>query len=246
MLKKVSILILFCAVAVNTVPLKAETLTLVNNDWPPFIGKGLKNNGLAYDIVTTAFKKAGYNTKLVLVPWNRALNATMSGTYDILVTVWYTKERARKAYYSKAYLSNTIKFISKKGSSLKYVNFGDLKGLRIGLIRGYGYNEEFLALNNYSKDYANDLITNLKKLEAGRIDLTVEDELVAKYTINTQARSLKNKVTFLPKPLSVEDLYIIISTKNRNGRTIMEKFNQALNSMKSDGTYKRIMKSHGF
>ncbi len=69
--------------------LPAANLRLVGDSWPPFVDSRLPGNGLAVELVTTALKRAGFDSSFQQVPWSRALYGVRSGDYDIALSAWY-------------------------------------------------------------------------------------------------------------------------------------------------------------
>lgn len=76
--------------------LPAANLRLVGDSWPPFVDSRLPGNGLAVELVTTALKRAGFDSSFQQVPWSRALYGVRSGDYDIALSAWYKRPRQRR------------------------------------------------------------------------------------------------------------------------------------------------------
>lgn len=237
--------ILFSAILATTSLAQAANLTGSTLEWAPFTGAKLQNGGIATDIVTKVFKKAGYDLSVAYVPWARALEQTKSGESEVLVGVWYNKERAEQYVMSAPFLHNRIVFIQSKGDNFEFQGLDSLKGKNVGVIRDYSYSKDFTAANGFKKVAASNLVSNLKKLAANRIELTLEDEIVARYTINEKLPKLKDKFTFSSNALGEEALHIAIRRGHPQGQQLIEAFNQALVAMKTDGSYDAILKSHG-
>lgn len=95
--------------------LPAANLRLVGDSWPPFVDSRLPGNGLAVELVTTALKRAGFDSSFQQVPWSRALYGVRSGDYDIALSAWYEPARSLYGQFSRAYLSNRIRLLQRKG-----------------------------------------------------------------------------------------------------------------------------------
>lgn len=78
----------------------SDTLRLVGDPWPPFVGTSLKDGGLATAIVRAALERAHYQVTFEEAPWARALKGIEEGRYDVLVDAWYSDERARIGRFS--------------------------------------------------------------------------------------------------------------------------------------------------
>ncbi|WP_108648978.1 substrate-binding periplasmic protein [Dongshaea marina] len=237
--------LLCCFLMMVSAQLSAKAVTLTADEWPPFSGKKLQNMGLANEIVVTALKKGGMESKVKILPWTRAMESVKQGKMDAISTVWYTDERAKTFIYSDPYLSNRVVFVKKAGNPFEYDGVDSLSGKNVGIIRDYGYGDAFYAASNFKRTPSNSLESNLKKVAAGRVDLTLDDEIVVKYTISTELPDLKSKLGFTKNSYSEQPLHIVVTKSNPNGQAIIDAFNKGLKMMKEDGSFDAIMKTHG-
>lgn len=224
----------------------AKDLKLIANIWSPYVSDQMPNNGLAIDIVTTAFSKAGYKPTFKLDSWPRALEGGKLGIYDVVAAIWYTEERARDLEFSKPYLVNEIKFIKRKNQNIEFNRIEDLRGLVIGVVKDYAYDERFISHNDIIKIPQNHVVQNLLSLVKGDIDLTLGDQRTILYELNQYMQGSIEQLEFLPKPLAERGLRIAASKENPKHRAIVADFNRLLENMKSDGSYKKIFSRHGF
>ncbi|MDE1167076.1 MAG: transporter substrate-binding domain-containing protein [Pseudomonas sp.] len=227
-------------------PAAAEKLRLVADAWPPFTDATMVNGGLATELVTTALARAGYASDFEQVPWARALLGIDEGRYDVLVNAWYNDERTRIGQFSGSYLQNKIRFIKRKESPITFN--GDLSALYpypISIVRGYAYSGEFDNDNQLQKVPVHNFSMAVRMLAADRVKLTLEDEYVARYYLSRETPRVRNAVEFLPQALSVNNLHILVSLKTPGHEKIVAGFNKAIDAMKADGSYDRLMKRYG-
>lgn len=222
-----------------------EKLRLVADAWPPFTDASLLNNGLATDLVSTALTRAGYATAYEQVPWARAMMGLSEGRYDILVNAWVNDERRQIGDFSAQYLLNRVRFIKRARSSVQYRDLSQLYERPIAVIRGYAYSPEFDNDRTLQKVPVGNFPVALRMLLAGRVDLAVEDEFVARYHLAAEPRSVREKLEFLPKSLSENSLHILVSLKNPAHAEIVAGFDREIAAMKADGTYDEIFTRHG-
>ena len=223
----------------------AQPLRLVADPWPPFNDQTLLNNGVASDLVTTALNRAGYTTSYVQVPWERAVRGLQQDTYDVLINAWYTDERAVFGHYSQPYLINRIRFLQRKGSQIKFTQLPDLYPYSIAVVRGYAYSSEFDQDSRLSKVGVVGFEVGARMLQARRVQLTLEDELVARFHLSRSLAGIRDQLEFLPQPLSENGLHILISRKHPQHRQIADDFNKAIEDMRADGSYAQIFQRHG-
>tara|TARA_Y100001956_G_scaffold79040_1_gene91639 strand:- start:2381 stop:3109 length:729 start_codon:yes stop_codon:yes gene_type:complete len=222
----------------------AATITAAQDPWAPFVQKDKANPGVSVEIITEAFKTQGHSVEFKIMPWTRALNEVKSGKVDVLVATWFTNERTSYLKYSDPYLENSLKFIKRKGDGFEYNGMDSLSGKTVGIIRNYGYGDEFLAAKNFKKPEANDLVANAKKLMAKRIDLTLEDELVAKSTLSGAGMNLAD-FEFTSNALSVNPLHVTVGLANPKHMQYIEAFNKGLAEIRSNGTFDSILAKYG-
>ncbi|MES2818787.1 MAG: transporter substrate-binding domain-containing protein [Pseudomonadota bacterium] len=225
----------------------AETLRLVADPWPPFTDQRLLNNGLATDLVTTALARAGYAAGYAEVPWERAVRGLQRDDYDVLINAWYTDERAVFGHFSAPYLINRIRLLQRKGSDIQFD--GELPGLypySIAVVRGYAYSPAFDQDSRLLKVAVGGFELGARMLHARRVQLTLEDEQVARYHLSQELRSIRDELEFLPQPISENGLHILVSRLHPRHRQIVEAFNKAIIAMQEDGSYEQIVQRHAW
>ncbi|WP_428633562.1 substrate-binding periplasmic protein [Sedimenticola sp.] len=222
---------------------QAETVIAAQDPWPPFIQQGA-DSGLSISLLKAAMKRGGYDIEFKLMPWNRALNEVKNGKLDLLPGAWYTDERSNYLIYSDPYVQNSIKFIKKKNDPFEYDGLKSLSGKKVGIVSGYGYGDDFSKADNFSRPEAGSVEANIKKLLSGRIDLTLEDEIVAKSVIKKSGLDL-GAVGFTAQGLSVNNLHVATGKANPRGQKIIDAYNKGLAAIKADGTYDQILAEYG-
>lgn len=229
------------------VPAAAElkVITAASDPYPPFVDPKHPKEGLSLEIVRAAFKTQGYEVKMSIMPWARAEAEVKKGTYDILPDVWMTDARKKDFMFGKPYVSNKVKFVFLKENRFEYDGMKSLEGKKVGTVRGYGYSDEFLKADKFKREEVADFMTNIRKLIAKRLDLTLEDELVAKAQIAKEDPKILDQIRFTANSFSVNDLHVASGIKNPRHKEIIEAFNKGLEIIKADGTAARILASYG-
>jgi polar amino acid transport system substrate-binding protein len=226
-------------------PATAANLNVVHSgNWPPYADAGLPGQGLAVEIVTTALQRAGYTTYMRIDSLDRILKGGALGVYDVFATPWYSDARNKYLDYSEPYLQSYIRFIKKKSKDFHYESLGDLNGVMVGTVRDYAYDQAFNDSRSIIKIPEANLVQNLLKLTQGRIDLTLDDELVLKYEINRYMPHSMSDLEMLPKPLAVRGIHIGVSRENPDHAKIVAAFNKAIKDMKKDGSFDAIVAKH--
>ncbi|MDO7927391.1 transporter substrate-binding domain-containing protein [Pseudomonas sp. KFB-139] len=222
-----------------------EKLRLVADAWPPFTDDALLNDGLATDIVRTALQRAGYRTVYEQVPWARAMHGIAEGRNDVLINAWFNQERTRVGQFSAEYLVNRVRFLKRKGSDIDTSNLAQLHKYIIAVVRGYAYYPAFDNDPALKKVPVHNFSMAANMLAAGRVDLALEDEFVARYSLANEPDEVRNRLEFLPDSLSENSLHILVSLKNPRHAEIVAGFDREIACMKADGTYDELLRRHG-
>lgn len=89
-----------------------------------------------------------------------------------------------------------------------------LSGKKVGIIIGYGYGDEFMNAGTFIREGGNDFIANIKKMVSRRVDLTLEDEIVAKSILNKNAPALLEQIEFTQNSYFRNDLHVTCGFHN--------------------------------
>ena len=226
-------------------------LKMAGHTWEPYIGKQLPANGLATNIVTEVFTRAGLRVEMNFMPWQRVKNDMEQGDIDISVGSWYNETRAREAQFTKAYLTNELVIVKRKLDKLNYSTTSEFKdyisnkGYRLGVFKDYGYGEEFaeiaplVSLNFYK--YCKKLV---RDVAAKKTDLALLDHWTASKSLN-KVKNVADHLEIMPTLIN-RDLHVTISKKRSDHKLIAEAFNKALAQMKQDGSYQSILNKHHY
>ncbi|MDI9244178.1 transporter substrate-binding domain-containing protein [Marinobacter sp. CHS3-4] len=223
----------------------ADTITAAGDPWPPFLDPDHPQQGVAIAIAREALESQGHELEFSFVPWARALDGVKAGDYDALIGTWWTQERTNFLMYSEPYLTNQIKFIKRKGDPFEFDGLKSLEGKTVGTVRGYGYGDDFANAEFFTRSPAPRLITNVRKVIHERLDLSLEDELVARSLINKEDPALMDKIEFTDSALSSEDLHVTSGLANPRHTMVIEAFNKGLKTIQANGTFDRILEENG-
>jgi polar amino acid transport system substrate-binding protein len=243
MIRSIVFILTILGSVLGSISVQAEKITAVGDPWPPFLDPNRPNKGIVVEIATAAYATQGYELEMSFVPWARAIAGVRSASSDLLLGTWFTKERTEYLMYSEPYLDNAIKFIKKKGDDFEYSDVESLTGKSVGIVRGYGYGEEFSNAENFKKPEAKNLIINIRKLVAGRINLAIEDELVARSIMAKEDPELLDQVEFSKVDYSTNALHVTSGLANAKHKELIEAFNRGLSEIKASGKYAEILGS---
>jgi len=239
-----ALLLFVLAFTITSSAFSETVLKIATSHWSPYVDKKLPKSGLAMDIVTSVFKKAGYQLEVSYEKWPRTLEGAQIGIYDAIATAWYSEKRAKLFAYTDAYLNNELKFLVRSDSTMKFTRYDDLQDRLIGVVKDYAYGGDFMKARNFMRFQANQNFQNIDLVFKKQIDAAIADERVFIYKINSTMPNSKLQFKILQVPVSINGLHVAVSRANVNHKKIVSAFNKALATMKDDGSYLKIIKRH--
>ncbi len=223
--------------------------------WEPYdpfqVKKGDKYTGLDFDIAEAVAQKMNCKIKYEEVPWKRCLAGIEAGQYDGAGSASKNAEREKFAHFTNSYISTANAFFTTKETAANYklTKMADLlnqKNFKLAVVRGYDYGSEYQELlkNPAFKailDEADSEEQSFKKIAAGRAQGTFSNEYVGVSTL--KSISLNDKIVLSGFKLPSDDSFFMFSKKSRDDKFISD-FNAALEEIKKDGSYQKILDAY--
>jgi len=202
--------------------------------------------GFNSDIVRAALKAMHCEPKFVELPWARALRELEQGRLDILPGALRTPERERFAYFSRPVnQSPNVLFVAKKAASTYRIKaLADIAGtgFRLGAQVGVAYGADYETLvktPGFSAQLTS--VTSRrsawKMIELDRLDGIIADEVTG--LVELQQMGLSHVVVKTDIIVSGEPAMFALSQASLTPAFVAD-FDRALNTMMSDGRYKKI------
>lgn len=223
--------------------LRAEVIWAIQDEWPPYVIDSSETHGIAQQIVAAAFSAQGYQLKHTIKPWSRALREVSTRRYDIALTVWKSSERLEYLYFSEPYLINSLVFVTLHDNSFEYLGLKSLAGKRIGVLRGYAYDDALMRSDEFDRLDADNIATNIKKLKVGRIDALIVDKIFFRWFIKSNGLPM-NEFHMVEQPLAENPLYIAISRDHPKKEHIISAFNTGLKSRQESGRISLMLEQY--
>lgn len=222
---------------------RAETITLTNGEWLPYMSESLPHYGPVSRIVTEAFALEGITVNYVFRPWPRAYAEAQRGLVNGSV-VWSINEgeseRARDFFASDTVLESQSVFFVRKDYKFRWTKDADLVGLRIGGVAGYEY--RFEGMPGMHLDRAPTEELNFRKLMAGRIDIVPTNLDVGRYILRTSFKPEEAAgITAAPGFYNITQYRLIMRRADGANAAYIERFNRGLRKLKASGKYDQYM-----
>lgn len=215
-----------------------EPLQIVANEGGSFKGKEIQG-GVAAAIVTAALQRAGYETKVKLMPWKKALSGVKDGVYDVLVSIGEHEHDRSDLILSKPYRQSRIKLIARWDNNLLHHKVESFKQLSLEKLADLSDERRYLNAALINRISSLSLMDGLKRLAANQLDFIAVDEEEARYVM--KGSDVESSLEFLPGTVAFEDIHLAVSKQNRHHQAIVIAFNKALDDMQADGSYQEIV-----
>lgn len=157
---------------------------------PPFILDAENGKGLDFDIAEYLnSKQHRFHFRTVYVPRNRINARIATGKLDGLIIgvneLWFHDPTRVRFLWSPSYLPDEDVVVSLKSRPVEYTEPNSLRGLTVGFPQGYYYYglSELADANKLNREYAPSEESNLSKLVARRINVTVVSRSTYNYLL---------------------------------------------------------------
>lgn len=221
-----------------------KKISLVTCNWEPFYGDHIPQQGFITEIVKQALKERGYDLTVTFTDWPKAVKEAKENTYAGILGAYYAKEREEHFIYSLPIYSIKIIFISRKEIPCTYDgDLHNLKGYTIGVSKGYVYSKEFDEATFLSKKEYSGPEELIEKITEGAVDIVVISSDVAQYLLRTKYQKGASQLKALGPSLTEQALYVPISRKNSQAKTIISDFNSGLKTIIESGKVDSIRQS---
>ena len=201
-----------------------------------------ENKGFCTDIVAAVLKKAGLSARIRTYPWSRAYETALRKKNTLIYTIARTPERENLFHWIGVIVSGKTYLFSRKQDPIVLDSLEQARTYRIGAVRD-GIRAKYLASKGFDHlDLVEDTRTNAVKLINRRIDLWVEDELSANYTMRKLG---VNPDAFIHKAFGLDlklDGYMAFSRDT--DQALVALFRRTLESLIQDGTYDKIKRNY--
>lgn len=237
-------MLLFLSVNSHAVPsfavTKANTIEICAGEWPPFLSESLPEQGVIAHLIRDVFAQADIKVNFTFLPWGRAFHDTQKQKYAATAVWMFEQSRANNFLYSDAVLNERFVFFHLKNRPFDWQSVNDLKGLILGGGLAYSYGAEFdnaLEQGVFEISRVNSSVQNFKRLAMERIDVFAEEQSVGYHILNNELADVANTITHHPKPLLINQSFLLFPKEGEKSQQLLKMFNQQLAQFKKDGRY---------
>ena len=214
--------------------------------------------GLDAELVKAIAKAAGYNADYSFIQWGTQIQNLKEGKQHFAAAATFTEERSKFVYFSDPYRKEENSFYTRKGFGSKFsFSSGDMKGFveslkqskgKIALLEGMVFASP--EINKFIADpenkqhfvFTKNVYESIDLLLRGGVDGFLDDRIVSSTAIWKTKNSDKIEEVYLGIGVPIHLMF----SKKSVPESVMKEVNAAIQSIKSDGTYSRVVSEYLF
>lgn len=230
----------------GTPAVHAEPLTLACLDLPPYTGSDKPDKGLLSEIAATAAKRAGFQPKILLMPWKRVYDMALRGTVDGIFCTTFAAERTEFLAYSQEAISiEKYVLFSLKGSGKTGGPIDSLRGSYFAEIPSSAWDTELRRRGINTILPISTEPQKFRALFAGRTDYALADEMIGWAAAQECCPTQVEALAVVGPTIRLEPQFISISRKRRDDAdAVAVRLDTSLAAMLEDGTLETIYRRH--
>lgn len=239
-MKKICVGIFFVLAALNGY--SNDLVIGIDNSYPPYMhGEGENVKGLYPLILSKIFSKMDTQPLLKAKPWKRIIMESKISKLGV-GGIYKNEERLKVYDYSNPFFEETlVLYVNAWKKNKTFESMNDLKGMNLGLMRGWSYGEEVDKARKEEIFKVTELGSAeqiFKMIEKKRLDGVIIDSVSAKMIL--EKLKLEDKFVVLGEPVAKNEAFIVFH-KDMDKTDLIKKFNKALAELKESGEYEKII-----
>lgn len=240
--------LIFTSASLISLCANADTISIRADEWFPMNGEpGAAKPGFMIELAERIFSDAGHQLDYKLMPWERALDSVRKGDFDCVVGAY--KDDAPDFVFPDEHwgLDNTAFFV-RQNNDWTFSGYDSLLTQKVAVINGYAYGEEFdqLVQDNpqvFQGIGGNDALEkNIKKLQAGRVDVLVESPSVLAAKMKDMGVSGFKRAGDMGEP---SEMYIACSPAKDSSADYVKLVDEGTAKLRASGELDKIMSDYG-
>lgn len=208
--------------------------------------------GINVQLIDLVMKEMDRDYEIIFPKEKRSMDLAKNGDIDVIMSVSYKESREEFLIYpegfdkeqAERFMWSSEYVLFAKAENVKKMSidsYEDIKSnnLRVGVVEGVSYNEEFWNADLTVIENASDE-ENFEALLNGEIDVYLTDRIIGKYT--TKKLGISSQVGHFPKKFINKPYTIAVSKKSdmKNKEAFLNRFFEEFELIKKKGIAKTI------
>ena len=249
MIRKNRLSIWFCIAGIllySSMAFAGETVRITTGEFPPYVSRDLKHQGIVTRIVRESFRMVDITAKFGFFPWKRSKSLAKMGAWDAC-SFWAKMPSIEKDFYvSDTLLEGPLVFFHSNKTDFDWHSVEDLQGYRIGGVLGNVYGPAIARAEKAGKINIYRLPSEkeaLKLLLNGGVEIFPVNREAGFYILQKNfPKKMIRDITYHPNPIRTSHYSLIFSKKLEKNKKLVKRFNKGLYRLKKSGRYDRYVK----
>lgn len=239
------------AAEITALPCAPADIQLVEEaNWPPFTLEpaGLASRGLSFDLMQLIFSRMDRCASIILLPQLRVFKQLNTLQADGVTLARLAPERSEYLAYTATplvTLRGYLYFRADWPAGKVFTNWEDVRGLRLGVVRGRYYPEEFTQAREQGVFTTVEVVNSTQlvgMLIRGRIDAIPFLEIEAKQILALP--EFRGKVKPAPQIPVNMDFYLALTRKPAMLK-LLPQVNQTIDELQASGELQALLSRYG-
>lgn len=215
---------------------------LATLEYPPYSSAHLPGGGSIVELTERAFATQGHAPRIDFLPWARVRAELRNGSYQGALALWPQEIKEERLIASRPLFYSQLGLFVRRHEGPPIGSLTDLRGRRVGIVRGYGYPPRILASGLLAEEAVDD-ISNLRKLAARRFDLVLLERIVGEHLIAGDA-TLRGRLVWQEPALERIPLMLGFTAPRPGQPDWAAIFERGLRELHASGEYTAILRRH--
>jgi polar amino acid transport system substrate-binding protein len=215
---------------------------MLTEEYPPvtFMKDG-KVTGFVTDVVREIIARQGIPDSIRLTSWDEAYKTALSNPNVVLFSTERTEERGKLFQWVGPVGKNSAIFYGKKGSGIRINSVEEARKLAAIATTTDWFTEQYLKGKGFTNLVSSPLpVTNVKQLMNGEVQISVFTDI----TIPEIVKNAGYNMDDLEPVFTVSNTYFYIAVSLGTPLDTVKKWQSALDSLKTDGTFEKIYRTY--
>jgi len=237
----------------TTVHAQQKTIVIAMEDgWAPYamLDSRGESVGIGTELIREIFLATGWKIEMAPYPFFMAEVQCIRGKVDVYANTLMSEALVPKLHFptTPLFINYDVIWGNSQRNDVVFKNLENLRGKKVGVVRGYPYSDDFMAATFFEKVEYDSTDENIEALIANKVDAIIEDRAVMKYTL----KKMKKQAAIKELGAQHENPVFIGITKaadaNKKGKDFHERikldYEKGLEIIKKNGKYDAIFKKY--
>lgn len=198
---------------------------LASLEWPPYSSADLPGQGASIAVVRAALATQDHRLEVEFLSWTEAVAQGLdgSGRFHGYLPAYPAPHVKQAHLLTQAIGESPLGFVERRSAPLTWTRLEDLRGQRIGVVRGYANGVAFdqaVARGLLDVAPADSDARNIRLVTRGELPLAVIDRRVLGHLISASRRlgDARHVVQFNARPLDTLTLHVVLRRTDEGER----------------------------